>query len=59
MAHKLITFDSEDLNIQFGELLNNLSPENFKENNPMVRSDSGKLFVIEVDDSGTLSTREV
>jgi hypothetical protein len=25
----------------------------------MVRSDSGKLFVIEVDDTGNLSTREV
>lgn len=59
MANQIVVFKDDDLNTQVKEILDNLSPENFRENNPMIRSDSGKLFVLEVDDSGNLSTREV
>ena len=59
MAKQIVVFDDANLNLQIREILDNLDPNNFKENNPMIMSDSGKMFVLEVDDSGNLSTKEV
>lgn len=59
MANQIVVFDDDKLNTQFREVLDNLEPENFKANNPTIRSASGKLFVLQVDDAGNLSTREV
>jgi len=59
MAKQIVIFDDDKLNTQFREIIDNLDSKNFRENNPMIMSDSGKVFVLEVDDAGVLSTREV
>ena len=59
MAKQIVIFDDDKLNTQFREIIDNLDSNNFRENNPMIMSDSGKVFVLEVDDAGVLSIREV
>lgn len=44
---------------QYRELLNNLSPENFAENNPTIRRDDGKLVVLKCDNDNELYVEEV
>lgn len=59
MANLISIFEDDKLNMQFREVLDNLEPENFKANNPMIRRDDGQLMVLKCDNSNNLYLEEV